>query len=82
MSIGAKDRIDKLLVKKYAQKQVDNHDLTANKMVDPEKMMSAMNDYAAVQQNIMFMSNRITDICAGLRAKSRYVGMGLQARAS
>lgn len=81
MSIGAKDRIDKLLVKKYAQQQVDNHELGVTAMVSPEKMMDAMNDYAAVHRNIMFMSNRITDICAGLKAKSRY-SEHLQARAS
>ncbi len=81
MSIGAQDRIDKLLVKKYAQQQVDNHDLGINAMVSPEKMMDAMNDYAAVHRNIMFMSNRITDICAGLKAKARY-GTHLQAKAS
>ena len=37
MAVGAKDRIDKLLVKKYAKEQVDNHDLIANSMVNPGK---------------------------------------------
>ena len=36
MAIGAKDHIDQLLVKKYAQSQVDNHDNTAS-MISPEK---------------------------------------------
>ncbi len=81
MSVGAKDRIDKLLVKKYAQQQVDNHDLSAQSMVSPEKMMEAMNDYAEVHRNILFMSNRITDMCAGIKAKARYA-THLQARAS
>ena len=44
MAVGAQDRIDKLLVKKYAKEQVDNHDLGMSSMVDPEKMMVAMND--------------------------------------
>ncbi|MBO6273740.1 hypothetical protein J6O48_13330 [bacterium] len=79
MSIGAKDRIDKLLVKKYAQQQVDNHDLTATSMVNPEKMMEAMNDYAAVQRNVMFMSNKISNLCASIKAKARY-SPHLQAR--
>ena len=79
MSIGAKDRIDKLLVKKYAQQQVDNHDLTATSMVNPEKMMEAMNDYAAVQRNVMFMSNKISNLCASIKAKERY-SPHLQAR--
>lgn len=83
MAIGAKDRIDKLLVKKYAQQQVDNHDMSATSMVSPEKMLEAMNDYAAVHMNVMFMSNRITEICAGLKAKARYAPrMNMQLRAS
>lgn len=81
MAIGAKDRIDQLLVKKYAQQQVDNHELGVASMVSPEKMMDAMNDYATVHRNIMFMSNRITDICAGIKAKARY-STHLQAKAS
>lgn len=80
MSVGAKDRIDKLLVKKYAEKQVDNHDLTTHSMVNPEKMMEAMNDYASVHRNMMFMSNKISDICAGIKAKARY-SPHLQAKA-
>ena len=72
MTVGAHDRIDKLLVKKYAEKQVDNHDLAAKSMVNPEKMMEVMNDYAIVHRNILFMSNKISDICAGINAKARY----------
>ena len=81
MAVGAQDRIDKLLVKKYAQQQVDNHDMGLASMVPPDKMMEVMNDYAVVHRNIMFMSNRITNICAGLKAKSRY-SPHLQVRAS
>ncbi len=72
MAVGAQDRIDKLLVKKYAEKQVDNHDMAAKSMINPEKMMDAMNDYAAVHRNILFMSSKISDICAGINAKARY----------
>ncbi len=80
MSVGAQDRIDRLLVKKYAKEQVDNHDLV-NSMVSPEKMMEAMNDYAEVHRNIMFISNRISNICSCINAKARY-NQNLQARAS
>ena len=52
MAIGARDYIDQLLVKKYAQEKVDNHENTTS-MVNPEKMMSAMNDYAATLRNMM-----------------------------
>ena len=45
MAIGAEDYIDQLLVKKYAEEKVDNHD-NMESMVDPHKMMSAMNAQA------------------------------------
>ena len=82
MAIGAKDRIDQLLVKKYAQQQVDNHDMLASSMVSPEKMMDAMNDYAIVHRNVMFMSNRISAICNDLKAKARYTPKATMQRAS
>lgn len=72
MAIGAKDRIDKLLVQKYAKEKVDNHELGVSSMVDPEKMMEAMNDYAAVQRNMLMMSSRLSELCAGVKSKSRY----------
>lgn len=81
MAVGAQDRIDKLLVKKYAKEQVDNHDLGVASMVDPEKMMEAMNDYAAVQRNMLMMSSRISDICSGIKAKARYATRPMQSRA-
>ena len=49
MAIGAEDYIDQLLVKKYAEEKVDNHD-NIESMVDPEKMMGAMNDYASIDR--------------------------------
>lgn len=81
MSVGAKDKIDKLLVKKYAQQQVDNHDMTAQSMINPEKMMEAMNDYAYVHRNMMFMSDKLSDLCSRINAKARY-SPHLQAKSS
>lgn len=72
MSVGAKDRIDQLLVKKYAKEQVDNHENGIQSMVDPEKMMEALNDYAAIQRNMLIMSNKLADLCSGIKAKARY----------
>ena len=72
MAIGARDRIDQLLVKKYAKEQVDNHDYTAQSMVDPIKMMEAMNDYASVQRNMLAISNNLTGFCSAIKAKARY----------
>ena len=51
MAVGAKDYIDQLLVKKYADEKVDNHD-SLESMVDPNKMLEAMNDVAMVQRNM------------------------------
>ena len=47
MAVGARDYIDKLLVKKYADEKVDNHDAMVS-MVDPNKMLDVMNDVAAL----------------------------------
>ena len=44
MAIGARDFIDKLLVEKYAQEKVDNHEEGAlTSKVSADDMMSAMN---------------------------------------
>ena len=42
MAVGARDYIDQLLVKKYADEKVDNHDALES-MIDPNKMLDAMN---------------------------------------
>ncbi|MBR3890376.1 hypothetical protein IKJ53_07660 [bacterium] len=75
MAIGAHDRIDKLLVQKYAKEQVDNHELGVASMVDAEKMMEAMNDYANIQRNMLLMSSRLAEICANVKSKSRYTNI-------
>lgn len=72
MAVGAQDYIDKLLVKKYAGKQVENHEDIMTKMVDPNKMMETMNDVAAVQRNMLAMSNKLASICSQINSKARY----------
>ncbi|HNW25526.1 MAG TPA: hypothetical protein PLG15_01235 [Candidatus Gastranaerophilaceae bacterium] len=69
MAIGARDYIDQLLVKKYAQEKVDNHDNIAS-MVSPEKMMEAMNDYAAMHRNMFALSQKLTSACYAINARS------------
>ena len=61
MAIGATDYIDKLLVKKYATAKVDNPGLAS--MVDPEKIMTAMNDYASVSRGMLAMQQRLARVC-------------------
>lgn len=68
-NIGAKDTIDRLLVKKYATEKVDNHDLTAS-MVSPEKMMAAMADYSSVSRNMFALQQKLTKVCSSINAAS------------
>lgn len=69
MAIGARDYIDQLLVKKYAQERVDNHE-NMTSMVNPEKMMSAMNDYASMHRNMFVLSQQLNKACSKFNAKS------------
>ncbi len=69
MAIGARDRIDQLLVKKYAQERVDNHEAMTS-MVNPEKMMSAMNDFASMHRNMFVLSQRLNQACSRINART------------
>lgn len=62
MAIGARDKIDMLLVKKYQGLKVDNPVIEAS-MVDPAKMMSAMNDYAQAQMNAIKLQQQLRTTC-------------------
>lgn len=68
MAVGAKDKIDKELVKKYSKLKMDNPETT--KLVDSQKMLSAMNDYAMMQRSMIEMNSRLKDICNGVTSKS------------
>ena len=69
MAVGARDYIDKLLVKKYAEEKVDNHD-SMESMVDPNKMLDAMNDVATIQRNMFALSQKLSSVCYAVNAKS------------
>lgn len=69
MAIGAEDYIDRLLVKKYSQMQVDNHDMTGS-MVRPEEMMKAMQDYATVKRNMTALNQKLSAACYAINAMS------------
>ena len=71
MAVGARDYIDKLLVKKYADEKVDNHDALES-MVDPNKMLEAMNDVATVKRNMFLLSQQLYSTCYAINAKARY----------
>jgi len=72
MAVGARDYIDKLLVKKYADEKVDNHENSVESMVDPQKMLEAMNDVANIQRNMFMLSQRLSATCYAINAKARY----------
>ena len=69
MSIGAEDYIDQLLVKKYAEERVDNHD-NMESMIDPQKMYGAMNDYASMQRNMMMLRQKLNIAGYAINARS------------
>ncbi len=69
MGIGADDYIDRMLVQKYQEEKVDNHD-NAESMVDPNKMLNAMNDYASTLRNMMSLSQRLNIACYAINARS------------
>ena len=69
MGVGAEDYIDKMLVQKYQEVQADNHD-NMESMVDPEKMLEAMNDYAATAKHMMELRQRLNIACYAINAKT------------
>ena len=71
MAIGAKDYIDKLLVEKYAQEKVDNHDNSAlESRVSASDMLTAMNNSANNFKNMLAINQRLAMVCYGVVAKS------------
>ncbi|MGN0032052.1 MAG: hypothetical protein ACI37Q_08870 [Candidatus Gastranaerophilaceae bacterium] len=69
MGVGAEDYIDKMLVQKYQEEKVDNHENTES-MVDPEKMLEAMNDYASTLRNMMELRQRLNIACYAINART------------
>lgn len=67
MAIGAHDYIDKLLVKKYADEKVDNHECIES-AVPPEKLMSAMNNHAMMSRNMFALKQKLNQVCYSLKA--------------
>ena len=69
MGVGADHYIDKMLVQKYQEERVDNHD-NMESMVNPNKMMEAMNDYAATVRNMMELRQRLNIACYAINART------------
>lgn len=66
--IGAKDKIDQLLVQKYAMEKVDNPSFST--LVDSKKMLETITDYADMQRNMLALNARLQNVCSALNAKS------------
>ncbi len=69
MGVGADDYIDRMLVQKYQEEKVDNHD-NMESMVDPEKMLGAMNDYASTLKNMIGLRQRLNIACYAINART------------
>ncbi len=71
MAIGARDFIDKLLVEKYAQEKVDNHEADSLvSRVSADDMLSAMNNSANSYRTMLALNNRLTSVCYGVVSRS------------
>ena len=75
MAVGARDYIDKLLVEKYSQEKVDNHDEGGLiSRISANDMLTAMNTSANHYKNMIALNQRLAMVCYGVVAKSaRYV---------
>lgn len=70
MAVGPRDYIDQLLVKKYADEKVDNPQIA--KMVEPEKMLTAMGDFSNMHKTMLNLNNKLNTFCAGLNSRCAY----------
>ena len=71
MAVGAQDNLDKALVKKYAGLKVDNA-IVQSSMIDPNKMMETMNDYANAHLEAFRIHQTLRGIC------SKAISMNIQ----
>lgn len=67
MSIGPKDSLEQFIVKRYAQKQVNQPRLPES-VIDPDKMMVSMNDYALAGKCMSVLGRKMTAVCYALNA--------------
>lgn len=62
MAVGAQDKLDKALVRKYQSMKVDNAVIQSS-MIDPNKLMDTMNDYANAHMQAFRINQALRDIC-------------------
>jgi len=68
MAFAAQDYIDKLLIRKYSKEHTEKLDNLV--MVDPEKMMETITDYANMSRNMLAMNQHLKDVCLKLKAQN------------
>lgn len=69
MAIGAKDHIDRLLVKKYSDKQVDNHNVEES-VISADDVMRIMNYVSTNTMTQIKLSRRLSIACYAVNAMS------------
>ena len=69
MAIGARDRIDKAIVKKYSDKQVDKHDIEQS-AISADDVMKIMNYVSTNSVTQMKLSRRLSIVCYAVNAMS------------
>lgn len=71
MAVGAQDSLDKALVRKYQSLKVDNA-IIQSSMIDPNKMLDTMNDYANAHMQAFRIQQALRDVC------SKAISMNIQ----
>ena len=69
MAIGARDFIDKLLVEKYAQEKVDNHDNLESR-ISPNEVMDVMSVASNNALNYLKLSQKLAIVCYAVNTKA------------
>ena len=69
MAIGARDFIDKLLVEKYAQEKVDNHDNLESR-ISPNEVMDVMSVASNNALNYLKLSQKLAIVCNAVNTKA------------
>ena len=62
MAVGARDRLDIALVRKYNSLKVDNP-IVGESLVNPDKMYEAMNDWANMTKSFMDVRKSLRETC-------------------
>ena len=78
MAVGARDFIDKLLVEKYAQEKVDNHDNLESR-ISAEEVMDVMSVASNNALNYLKLSQKLAIVCYAVNTKAaKYEPVALQ----